>query len=105
MKDPVTAPTGITYDRGSLEGWLSRGRATCPVTDSATWPPTTPRANQAERVPTPKVPVADADADAAEVLTAVSAAARRGDAAACGAVAARARALGAVHLAALIDGV
>jgi hypothetical protein len=32
MKDPVTAPTGITYDRESLEGWLVRGRATCPVT-------------------------------------------------------------------------
>jgi hypothetical protein len=49
-------------------------------------------ANQAERVPTPKVPVADADA--ADVLAAVSAAARRGDAAACGEVAAKARALG-----------
>jgi hypothetical protein len=32
MKDPVTAPTGITSDRESLEGWLARGRATCPIT-------------------------------------------------------------------------
>ncbi|KAK1631235.1 hypothetical protein QYE76_005550 [Lolium multiflorum] len=32
MKDPVTVPTGITYDRDSLEGWLARSRATCPVT-------------------------------------------------------------------------
>ncbi|XP_051203933.1 U-box domain-containing protein 21-like [Lolium perenne] len=105
MKDPVTAPTGITYDRDSLEGWLARGRATCPVTGAPVRlgdlvPNHATRrmiqdwcvANQAERVPTPKVPVADADA--AEVLAGVSAAARRGDAAACGAVAARARALG-----------
>ncbi|CAM0913416.1 unnamed protein product [Alopecurus aequalis] len=105
MKDPVTAPTGITYDRESIEGWLSRGHATCPVTASAVRladlvPNHATRrmiqdwcvANAAERVPTPKVPVGDADA--AEVLAAVSAAARRGDAATCGAVAARARALG-----------
>src|SRR4051812_43264353 len=32
MKDPVTAPTGITYDRDSVEAWLARGRGTCPVT-------------------------------------------------------------------------
>jgi hypothetical protein len=35
MKDPVTAPMGITYDRESLEGWLARGRATCPVIGGA----------------------------------------------------------------------
>ncbi|KAL1557572.1 E3 ubiquitin-protein ligase PUB24-like [Salvia divinorum] len=31
MKDPVTAVTGITYDRGSIEQWLST-EAWCPVT-------------------------------------------------------------------------
>ncbi|KAM3208681.1 hypothetical protein ACQJBY_063400 [Aegilops geniculata] len=105
MKDPVTAPTGITYDRESVEGWLARGRGTCPVTGGPVQladlvPNHATRrmiqdwcvANQAERVPTPKVPVAEADA--AEVLAAVSAAARRGNAAACGLLAARARAIG-----------
>ncbi|KAM0917965.1 hypothetical protein ACQ4PT_009351 [Festuca glaucescens] len=105
MKDPVTAPTGITYDWDSLEGWLARGRGTCPVTGAPVRPGdlvpnhATRRmiqdwcvANQAERVPTPKVPVADADA--VEVLAAVSSAAKRGDAAACGVVAAKARELG-----------
>ncbi|KAI3417780.1 RING-type E3 ubiquitin transferase [Psidium guajava] len=33
MRDPVTAVTGITYDRESIEQWLSGGEsATCPVT-------------------------------------------------------------------------
>ncbi|CAD6268343.1 unnamed protein product [Miscanthus lutarioriparius] len=32
MQDPVTAPTGITYDRGAIESWLAAGHATCPVT-------------------------------------------------------------------------
>uniref|UniRef100_A0A453IIT6 U-box domain-containing protein n=1 Tax=Aegilops tauschii subsp. strangulata TaxID=200361 RepID=A0A453IIT6_AEGTS len=33
MRDPVTAPTGITYDRESIEAWLDTGRAAvCPVT-------------------------------------------------------------------------
>ncbi|XVE75861.1 hypothetical protein DITRI_Ditri12bG0125500 [Diplodiscus trichospermus] len=33
MKDPVTAITGITYDRESIEQWLITGRNTkCPVT-------------------------------------------------------------------------
>lgn len=109
MRDPVTAPTGITYDRENLEGWLARGHGTCPVTgrgplrladlvpNHATrrmiqaWCVAN-RARGVERVPTPKVPVAEADA--AQVLEDLSAAARRGDAAACGEIAARARALG-----------
>ncbi|KAK1323616.1 E3 ubiquitin-protein ligase PUB23 [Acorus calamus] len=34
MKDPVTAPTGITYDRRSIERWLSSNQTTtCPVTN------------------------------------------------------------------------
>nr|GLL24671.1 E3 ubiquitin-protein ligase PUB24-like [Ipomoea trifida] len=33
MKDPVTAASGITYDRDSIEKWLSDGRRNmCPVT-------------------------------------------------------------------------
>ncbi|KAL9428225.1 hypothetical protein AB3S75_030252 [Citrus x aurantiifolia] len=33
MKDPVTVPTGITYDRESIEKWLFAGKNnTCPMT-------------------------------------------------------------------------
>ena len=32
MKDPVTLPTGITYDRDSIEKWVEAGSKTCPVT-------------------------------------------------------------------------
>ncbi|KAF0932570.1 hypothetical protein E2562_010450 [Oryza meyeriana var. granulata] len=108
MRDPVTAPTGITYDRDSVEGWLERGRATCPVTDrplrlEELVPNHATRrmiqewcvANRAfgvERVPTPRVPVSGADAR--ELFEAVAAAARRGDGPACGKMVARARALG-----------
>ncbi|XP_031101064.1 E3 ubiquitin-protein ligase PUB24-like [Ipomoea triloba] len=36
MADPVTAVTGITYDRESIQQWLSRAEeATCPVTKQA----------------------------------------------------------------------
>ncbi|KAB8101961.1 hypothetical protein EE612_033093 [Oryza sativa] len=95
MRDPVTAPTGITYDRESVEGWLARGHDTCPVTgrpvrladlvpNHATrrmiqdWCVAN-RARGVERVPTPRVPVGEDDAE--EVVAGVSAAARRGDAA------------------------
>jgi hypothetical protein len=108
MKDPVTALTGITYDRDSVEGWLQRGHSTCPVTarplraedlipNHATrrmiqdWCVAN-RALGVERVPTPRVPLSAADA--AELLAAVSAAARRGDAMVCRQLAAKARALG-----------
>lgn len=108
MRDPVTAPTGITYDRESVEGWLARGHGMCPVTGRPVrlgdlvpnhvmrrmiqdWCVAN-RARGVERMPTPRVPVGEADA--AEVIAAVSAAARRGDSVACGEVAARARALG-----------
>ncbi|CAO2047571.1 unnamed protein product [Urochloa humidicola] len=108
MRDPVTAPTGITYDRASVEGWLERGHSTCPVTgrllraedlipNHATrrmiqeWCVAN-RALGVERVPTPRVPVSATDA--AELLAAVSAAARRGDGPACRQLVAKARALG-----------
>ncbi|KAG8072313.1 hypothetical protein GUJ93_ZPchr0006g42635 [Zizania palustris] len=108
MRDPVTAPTGITYDRDSVEGWLERGGATCPVTsrplrleelvpNHATrrmiqeWCVAN-RALGVERAPTPRVPVSAADA--CEHFAAVSAAAKRGDGPACRQMVARARALG-----------
>ncbi|TVU28448.1 hypothetical protein EJB05_19965, partial [Eragrostis curvula] len=108
MRDPVTGPTGITYDRGSVEAWLERGRATCPVTgrplraEELVPNHATRRVIQewcvanrglgVERVPTPRVPVSAADA--AELLAAVSVAARRGDALTCRQLAAKVRALG-----------
>lgn len=32
MRDPVTSPAGISYDRRAIERWLAAGHATCPVT-------------------------------------------------------------------------
>jgi hypothetical protein len=108
MRDPVTGPTGITYDRGSVEAWLlDRGRATCPVTglplrveelvpNHATrrviqdWC-VAHRALGVERVPTPRVPVTAADA--AELLATVVASAARGDGTTCRKLAAMVRAL------------
>ncbi|XP_049405489.1 U-box domain-containing protein 26-like [Solanum stenotomum] len=48
FKDPVTLCTGQTYDRSSIEKWLSCGNSTCPVTmqklhDSTIVPNTTLR--------------------------------------------------------------
>ncbi|XP_044462670.1 E3 ubiquitin-protein ligase PUB24-like [Mangifera indica] len=75
MKDPVTAITGITYDRESIEHWLFKGRnKTCPVTkqplprDSDLTPNHTLRrliqawctenaALGVDRIPTPKTPL------------------------------------------------
>jgi hypothetical protein len=72
MKDPVTASTGITYDRESIEKWLFSGKnKTCPatkqvITDSDFLIPnvtlrrliqswcTLNAANGYERIPTPK---------------------------------------------------
>ncbi|TKY53165.1 E3 ubiquitin-protein ligase PUB23 [Spatholobus suberectus] len=73
MKDPVTVPTGITYDRDSIEKWLFASKNdTCPVTKQPLLPDLTPnhtlrRLIQAwctvnashgiQRIPTPKPPV------------------------------------------------
>ncbi|XP_042503260.1 E3 ubiquitin-protein ligase PUB24-like [Macadamia integrifolia] len=72
MKDPVTAVTGITYDRESIEQWLSSGKnTTCPVTkqplplDSSLTPNHTLRrliqawctTKGVDRIPTPKSPL------------------------------------------------
>ncbi|XWS73821.1 hypothetical protein CRYUN_Cryun02cG0162300 [Craigia yunnanensis] len=75
MKDPVTAVTGITYDRESIEQWLKTAKdTTCPVTkqllplDSDLTPNHTLRrliqkwstentSNGMDRIPTPKSPL------------------------------------------------
>ncbi|KFK39278.1 hypothetical protein AALP_AA3G223600 [Arabis alpina] len=72
MRDPVTVCTGQTYDRTSIESWVSIGNTTCPVTraplsDFTLIPNHTLRrliqewcvANRSygvERIPTPKQP-------------------------------------------------
>ncbi|XP_058754426.1 E3 ubiquitin-protein ligase PUB24-like [Vicia villosa] len=78
MKDPVTAITGITYDRDSIEHWLLRNKnTTCPVTkqplplDSDLTPNHTLRrliqswctqnaSLGVDRIPTPKPPLTKA---------------------------------------------
>ncbi|CAM8880285.1 hypothetical protein QQ045_019130 [Rhodiola kirilowii] len=75
MKDPVTVPTGITYDRTSIEKWLYTSKNnTCPVTKQLISDPNsetfiTPNhtlrrliqswciLNAVDRIPTPKPPV------------------------------------------------
>ncbi|KAI4378640.1 hypothetical protein MLD38_016093 [Melastoma candidum] len=79
MKDPVTLPTGITYDRPSIERWLfSDNNPTCPITklpvsdlDDLTPNHTLRRLIQSwctlnacygvERIPTPKAPVSKSE--------------------------------------------
>ncbi|KAL0917161.1 hypothetical protein M5K25_012208 [Dendrobium thyrsiflorum] len=86
MKDPVTAPTGITYDRESIEKWLEMGKSTCPVTNmELTVEDLIPNhsirrmiqdwcvANQSygiERIPTPRIPISSAEAS--EILHNIS---------------------------------
>ncbi|KAH0454045.1 hypothetical protein IEQ34_018369 [Dendrobium chrysotoxum] len=78
MTDPVTAPTGITYDRQSIERWLEMGNSTCPVTNIALnchglipnhtirrliqdWCVSN-RSHGVERIPTPRIPISQVDA-------------------------------------------
>ncbi|KAG6477455.1 U-box domain-containing protein 21-like [Zingiber officinale] len=108
MRDPVTAATGITYDRLSIEVWLGMDNSTCPVTgreiaggvEGELVPNHTLRkmiqdwcvANRSlgvERIPTPKIPVTDADV--AGALSEIAAASRRGEGPRCARVAARVR--------------
>ncbi|KAL6596295.1 hypothetical protein ACP70R_047659 [Stipagrostis hirtigluma subsp. patula] len=106
MRDPVTAPTGITYDRESIEAWLDTGRATCPVTHAPLrqedlvpnhairrviqdWCVAN-RSRGVERIPTPKIPITPVQAS--ELLFDLAEAARR-DAARCADVVARVKAL------------
>ncbi|TYJ39567.1 hypothetical protein E1A91_A04G078400v1 [Gossypium mustelinum] len=77
MKDPVTVPTGITYDRESIVNWLFSGNSTaCPVTKHViTDCELTPNhtlirliqswcmlnaCHGIERIPTPKPPISKA---------------------------------------------
>ncbi|KAF7049796.1 hypothetical protein CFC21_058269 [Triticum aestivum] len=111
MRDPVTAPTGITYDRESIEAWLDTGRAAvCPVTHAPLrrddlvpnhairrviqdWCVAN-RSRGVERIPTPKIPVTLVQASELLFEVAESARARDGGAAArCAAAVARVRAL------------
>ncbi|KAB2612354.1 U-box domain-containing protein 21 [Pyrus ussuriensis x Pyrus communis] len=73
MKDPVTLPTGMTYDRSSIEKWIETGNSTCPVTNQELtsfdqipnhalrrmiqdWCVEN-RSYGIERIPTPRIPV------------------------------------------------
>ncbi|GER44832.1 U-box domain-containing family protein [Striga asiatica] len=69
MHDPVTLSTGQTYDRSSIESWVSTGNTTCPVTriplpDFTLIPNHTLRrliqdwcvSNRSTRIPIPKQP-------------------------------------------------
>ncbi|XP_072992924.1 U-box domain-containing protein 21-like [Typha latifolia] len=103
MKDPVTATSGITYDRQSIEAWLDTGRATCPVTShELKIEDLTPNhsirrmiqdwcvANRSlgiERIPTPRIPVTGDQAS--EILSEIAAASGRDDKARCRELAAR----------------
>ncbi|CAN6700294.1 unnamed protein product [Malus baccata var. baccata] len=73
MKDPVTLPMGITYDRSGIEKWIETGNNTCPVTNQELisfdqipnhalrrmiqdWCVEN-RSYGIERIPTPRIPV------------------------------------------------
>ncbi|MQM22456.1 hypothetical protein Taro_055508 [Colocasia esculenta] len=110
MRDPVTLPTGITYDRQSIETWLDMGNGTCPVTNRTVAPGqdqlvpnhalrrmiqdwcVAHREYGVERIPTPRIPATAAQV--VEMLSEVAAAARRGDGARCREVVSRIRTLG-----------
>ncbi|PKU78019.1 U-box domain-containing protein 21-like [Dendrobium catenatum] len=102
MKDPVTLPTGITYDRRSIETWLEAGNLTCPLTNQLLPLPLVAdgglipnhtirrmiqewcvahRSHGIERIPTPKTPITSIQV--AETLSEISAALLRGDGPRC----------------------
>lgn len=100
MKDPVTLPTGITYDRSSIERWIEAGNASCPVTKQAleggagfdlipnhairkmiqSWCVENCSLG-VERIPTPRIPVTPYEVS--EACKRIAAAANRGDAKRC----------------------
>ncbi|XP_074564821.1 U-box domain-containing protein 21-like [Curcuma longa] len=107
MKDPVTACTGITYDRHSIEGWLQRGHTTCPVTHQElrsdellpnlvltrmiqSWCDAH-RDVGVEHIPTPKIPLSSPQAE--ELLSELAFFGRRRDAGRCEQLVARVKAL------------
>ncbi|XP_008812599.1 U-box domain-containing protein 21-like [Phoenix dactylifera] len=108
MKDPVTAPTGITYDRQNIETWLKLGNQTCPVTNQALknedlipnhslrrmiqdWC-VAHRSSGVERIPTPRIPVTPAQVS--ELLSEIASSSRHGDPRRCCELAAKITALG-----------
>ncbi|XP_009390871.3 U-box domain-containing protein 21-like [Musa acuminata AAA Group] len=97
MRDPVTASTGITYDRQSIETWQELGNTSCPVTGQQLqhqdlipnhsirkmiqdWC-VAHRPYGIERIPTPTAPVNRAEV--MDVLSEIATASRQGDVAAC----------------------
>nr|XP_010932523.1 U-box domain-containing protein 21-like [Elaeis guineensis] len=97
MKDPVTASTGITYDRRSIEKWLELRNQNCPVTNQVLkseelipnhslrrmiqdWCVAN-RSFGIERIPTPRIPVTPIQVS--ELLSEIASASRRGDRARC----------------------
>lgn len=108
MKDPVTASTGITYDRQSIETWLELGNQTCPVTNNVLKseeliPNHSLRmmiqdwcvANRSlgfERIPTPRIPVTPIQVS--ELLSEIASASGQGDRARCRELVAKIKALG-----------
>lgn len=93
MKDPVTLPSGITYDRENIERWIESGDRTCPVTNQALgsfeqipnhairrmiqdWC-VQHRSLGIERIPTPRIPVAPRDVSG--ICSKILAATQRGD--------------------------
>ncbi|CAA0809370.1 U-box domain-containing protein 21 [Striga hermonthica] len=98
MRDPVTLPTGITYDRESIEKWLDSGNRTCPVTNRLLPGSLEPVPNHSirkmiqdwcvqnrsrgiERIPTPRVPVAPREVF--EICSAIDESVSCGDAVKC----------------------
>ncbi|GER34869.1 U-box domain-containing family protein [Striga asiatica] len=98
MRDPVTLPTGITYDRESIETWLDSGNRTCPVTNRLLPEIPEPVPNHSirkliqdwcvlnrswgiERIPTPRVPVAPHEVS--EICSAIDDSVRCEDAVKC----------------------
>ncbi|KAF7851750.1 hypothetical protein BT93_L2619 [Corymbia citriodora subsp. variegata] len=99
MKDPVTLPTGISYDRSSIERWIEAGNASCPVTKQPlggggfdlipnhvlrkmiqSWCVENSSLG-VERIPTPRIPASPYEVS--EACKRIAAAANRGDAKRC----------------------
>ncbi|XP_010925800.1 U-box domain-containing protein 21-like [Elaeis guineensis] len=108
MKDPVTASTGITYDRQSIETWIELGNQTCPVTNQALksqdlipnhslrrmiqdWCVAN-RSSGIERIPTPRIPATPTQVS--ELLSEIALSSREGDRRRCRELVAKIKALG-----------
>ena len=108
MHDPVTASTGITYDRQSIDKWLEMGNNSCPATNQhITQDELIPNhalrrliqewcvANRAlgiERIPTPRIPLSKMHA--LQILNEISSSSVRGDGIRCSALVTKLKSLG-----------